>query len=132
VDYSFCIEKDKDSENGKKGQFYYLEIFMKKCIKFCLYTGMSLVDAMDFFRKKVFEGCKFNFKFLDNEWINLAENLVDELGGIIVTNFDETTHFVIKDEINKEKINLKSNQNIININWIFQCYFNLYKMNESF
>ena len=29
VDYSFCIEKDKDSENGKKGQFYYLEIFMK-------------------------------------------------------------------------------------------------------
>ena len=133
VDYSFCIEKDKDSENGKKGQFYYLEIFMKKCIKFCLYTGMSLVDAMDFFRKKVFEGCKFNFKFLDNEWINIAKNLVDELGGITVTNFDETTHFVIKDEINKEKIkSLKSNQNIININWIFQCYFNLYKMNESF
>ena len=27
VDYSFCIEKDKDSENGKKGQFYYLEIY---------------------------------------------------------------------------------------------------------
>ena len=25
--------------------------------------------------------------------------MVDELGGIIVTNFDETTHFVIKDEI---------------------------------
>ena len=94
---------------------------------------MSLVDVMDFFRKKVFEGCKFNFKFLDNEWINIAKNLVDELGGIIVTNFDETTHFVIKDEINKEKIkSLKSNQNIININWIFQCYFNLYKMNESF
>ena len=54
VDYSFCIERDKDSENGKKGQFFYLEIFIKKCIKFCLYTGKSLVEVMDFFRKKQF------------------------------------------------------------------------------
>ena len=123
VDYSFCIERDKDSENGKKGQFFYLEIFIKKCIKFCLYTGKSLVEVMDFFRKKVFEGCKFNFQFL--------KNLVDELGGNVVTKFDETTHFVFKDEVNREKIkSLRPNQHIISVNWIFQCYFNLFKMDE--
>ena len=131
VDYSFCIERDKDSENGKKGQFFYLEIFIKKCIKFCLYTGKSLVEVMDFFRKKVFEGCKFNFQFLDNEWMDTIKNLVDELGGNVVTKFDETTHFVFKDEVNREKIkSLRPNQHIINVNWIFQCYFNLFKMDE--
>ena len=131
VDYSFCIERDKDSENGKKGQFFYLEIFIKKCIKFCLYTGKSLVEVMDFFRKKVFEGCKFNFQFLDNEWMDTVKNLVDELGGNVVTKFDETTHFVFKDEVNREKIkSLRPNQHIISVNWIFQCYFNLFKMEE--
>ena len=131
VDYSFCIERDKDSENGKKGQFFYLEIFIKKCIKFCLYTGKSLVEVMDFFRKKVFEGCKFNFKFLDNEWMDTVKNLVDELGGNVVTKFDETTHFVFKDEVNREKIkSLRPNQHIISVNWIFQCYFNLFKIDE--
>ena len=131
VDYSFCIERDKDSENGKKGQFFYLEIFIKKCIKFCLYTGKSLVEVMDFFRKKVFEGCKFNFQFLDNEWMDTVKNLVDELGGNVVTKFDETTHFVFKDEVNREKIkSLRPNQHIISVNWIFQCYFNLFKIDE--
>ena len=131
VDYSFCIERDKDSENGKKGQFFYLEIFIKKCIKFCLYTGKSLVEVMDFFRKKVFEGCKFNFQFLDNEWMDTIKNLVDELGGNVVTKFDETTHFVFKDEVNREKNkSLRPNQHIISVNWIFQCYFNLFKMEE--
>ena len=131
VDYSFCIERDKDSENGKKGQFFYLEIFIKKCIKFCMYTGKSLVEVMDFFRKKVFEGCKFNFQFLDNEWMDMIKNLVDELGGNVVTKFDETTHFVFKDEVNREKIkSLRPNQHIISVNWIFQCYFNLFKMDE--
>ena len=132
VDYFLCIEKDSDSEKGKKGQFFYLEIFMKKCIKFCLYTGKPLVEVMDFFRKKIFEKCKFNLRFLDNEWNYIISNLISELGGDIVINLDETTHFIVKDEINKDKIIwLKKNQNVININYIFQCYFNLYRMDES-
>ena len=59
------------------------------------------------------------------------KNLVDELGGNVVTKFDETTHFVFKDEVNREKIkSLRPNQHIISVNWIFQCYFNLVKMDE--
>ena len=131
VDYSYCIEKDKDSENGKKGQFFYLTIFMKKCIKFCLYSGKSLVDAMDFIRKKVFENCKFNLRYLDNDWSLVISKLINELGGEIVLSPDETTHFIIRDEINKEKVTwLKNDQYLININYIFLCYFNLYRMSE--
>ena len=132
VDYSLCIEKDDDSEDGNKGQFFYLEIFMKNCIKFCLYTGKPLVEAMDFLRKKIFENCRFNLRYLDNNWNYVITPLIGELGGEIVVNLDETTHFIVKDEIKKENISsLKSNQNVININYIFQCYFNLFRMNES-
>ena len=99
VDYSLCIEKDDDSEDGNKGQFYYLEIFMKNCIKLCLYTGKSMVEVMDFFRKKIFENCKFNLKYLDNNWNYVIISLIGELGGEIVVNPDETTHFIVKDEI---------------------------------
>ena len=131
IDYSLCIEKDSDSENGKKGQFFYLEMFMKKCIKFCLYTGKPLVEVMDFFRKKIFEGCKFNLKYLDSAWAIAISNVVSELGGDIVVDLDETTHFIINDKINKEKTTwLRKNQNLVNINYIFQCYFNLFRMNE--
>ena len=132
VDYYFCVEKDKDSENGRKGQFYYLEIFIKNCIKLCLYTGCKMVEAMDFFRKKVFENCKFNLKNIDSKWMNIIIQIIKDLGGEIVVNINETTHFIVMDEIKSEDISkLKKNQYVININYIFQCYFNLYRMNES-
>ena len=132
VDYYFCIEKDKDSENGRKGQFYYLEIFIKNCIKLCLYTGCKMVEAMDFFRKKVFENCKFNLKNIDSKWMNIIIQIIKDFGGEIVVNINETTHFIVMDEIKSEDISkLKKNQYVININYIFQCYFNLYRMNES-
>ena len=133
IEYSFCIEKDNDSENGKKGQFFYLEMFLKNCIKFCLYTEKPLVEAMDFLRKKVFENCKFNLNFLDSSWIYNIIDIIKELGGVVVKpdEVDITTHYVVKDEIIKEKIPcLKQNQNVVNVNYIFKCYFNLYRMNE--
>ena len=131
VDYNFCIEKDSDSENGKKGQFFYLEKFMKNCIKFCLYTRKPLVEAMDFLRKKIFENCKFNIRHIGNEWNHVIIPMINELGGEIVVNSDETTHFIAKDEIKMDVIKtLKKNQCVINVNYIFQCYFNLCRMNE--
>ena len=132
MDYYFCVEKDKDSENRRKGQFYYLEIFIKNCIKLCLYTGCKMVEAMDFFRKKVFENCKFNLKNIDSKWMNIIIQIIKDLGGEIVVNINETTHFIVMDEIKNEDISkLKKDQYVININYIFQCYFNLYRMNES-
>ena len=129
TDYTLCIEKDSDSENGKKGQFYYLELFLQNCVKFCMYTGKPLVEAMDFFRKKVFENCKFNIRYLDNEWNYVITSLIKELGGDIVTIPEETNYYIIRERINTETITwLKKSQQIVNVNYVFQCYFNLYKM----
>ena len=97
-----------------------------------MYSGKTLVESMDFFRKKVFENCKFNLRFLDNEWNYVITNLIKELGGDIVVNPEDTTHIIIRDKINRDKITwIKSNQYIVNINYIFQCYFNLCKMDED-
>ena len=129
VDYSYCIEKDSDSEKVKYGQFYYLEKFIKKCIKYSLFSGIPLVNAMDFYRKKIFEDCKFNLKYLGNEQFDYIRNIINKLGGNIVTNTELTTHFITENKINMKKI-VNKNKIFININYIFQCYFNLNRMNE--
>ena len=131
IDFQYCIEKDSDSENDKYGQFYYLTKFIKKCITYSLFSGNSLINTIDYFRKKIFEKCKFNLKYLGNEWNYCIPNIIKELGGIIVISIDETTHFIIENKINiKNIIKPKNTQIFININYIFQCYFNLNRMNE--
>ena len=130
VDLHYCIEKDSDSEKTKYGQFYYLTKFVKKCVEYSLFSGIPLVNAMDYFRKKVFEDLKFNLKYLGNEWNFCIPNIIRELGGSITISMDETTHFIIDNEIKLNKIiKPKNNQIIINISYIFQCYFNLNRMN---
>ena len=131
IDFQYCIEKDSDSENAKHGQFFYLTKFIKKCIGYSLFSGIPLVNTIDYFRKKIFEDCKFNLKYLGNEWNYSISNIIRELGGIIVISLEETTHFIIENKINmKNIIKPKDNQIFININYIFQCYFNLNRMNE--
>ena len=132
ANYSYCIEKDSDSENGKFGQLYYLTKFIQKCIKFSLFSNISLVVAIDYYRQKIFENCNFNLKFLGNEWNDIIPNIIRELGGKIVLQKDETTHFIIEKKINMDKINKPNkNQIFVNINYIFQCYFNLTRMDEN-
>ena len=130
IDYSYCIEKDS-AINTKNCQLYYIELFLKKCIKFSLFSGRPLIDVMNYYRRKIFENCKFNLKFLGNEWIYAITSIVKDLGGTIVISIDETTHFIIENKINSNKIYNKNNsQMYVNVNYIFQCYFNLYKFNE--
>ena len=132
LDYSYCIEKDSIIKNNyKNGQLFYIELFLKKCIKFSLFSGSSLVNAMDFYRKKIFENCLFNLKFLDNEWHYRMISIIKDLGGKISISVDDSTHFIISNKINSNKlINKKDNQKYVNVNYIIQCYFNLYKLDE--
>jgi len=132
VSHQYCIEKDSNIEGI--GQLFYIELFLKKCIKFSLFSGINLVSAMEFYRKKIFEDCKFNLKYYPNETSYFfISSIIKELGGIIVTNVDETTHFIIENKINMNNIVNKKNQNqtFINVNYIFQCYFNLNRMPED-
>ncbi len=73
-----------------------------------------MVEAMDFFRKKVFENCKFNLKNIDSKWMNIIIQIIKDLGGEIVVNINETTHFIVMDEIKNEDISkLKKDQYVI-------------------
>ena len=132
LDYTYCIEKDSIIKNNyKKGQLYYIELFLKKCIKFSLLSGTSLVNAMDYYRKKIFENCLFNLKFLDNGWHYRMISIIKDLGGKISLSVDDSTHFIIENTINSKKLfNKKDNQKYVNVNYIIQCYFNLYKLDE--
>ena len=129
VDYQFVLERDSDSDEkkGKYGQFYYLTEFLKKCIRYSLFGNIPLVNAMDFYRKKVFENCKFNLKYLSNEWHFCITNIIKELGGTIVLSTEEATHFIVEGKT----VSIKKDQIFVNVNYIFQCYFNLTRLNEN-
>ena len=87
-----------------------------------MFSGIPLVNAMDFYRKKIFEDCKFNLKYLGNEWFDCIKNIINELGGNIVTNPEETTHFITENKINMKKI-VNKNKIFININYSFSILF---------
>ena len=133
LDYKFSIEKDTDFKEKKINQLVYIERFLKNCMKLCLYSGLPLVEVIDFFRKKIFEKCRFNLKYIK---INKENNtnfipiIIKELGGMIVEDIDETTHYIIGNENRDSNIQKKNGQKCVNIYYIIQCYFNLNRFNE--
>ena len=130
VEHDFCIEKDYLI--NKNWQLFYLEKFIKKSIKFSLFSRVPLVEAMHFFRKKIFENCKFNLKYLDNKWTSPINSIIKELGGEVVISLEETSHFIFERKITSRRFLQKNkNKKYVNISFIFQCYFNMYKFDES-
>ena len=131
IDYSFCIEKDSIF-NHKYGQLFYLELLIKKCMKFSLFSGIPINEAINIYRKKIFENCFFNLKFLDNKWHHAMNSIIKELGGKISLSIEEATYFIIESKINLNKIIFRKDfQQYVNVNYIFQCYFNLNKFYEN-
>ena len=131
VDYTYCMETDSDI-NRKLLQLFYIELFLKKCIKFSLFSGISIVEAMNYYRKKIFEYCKFYLKYLSNSWSNIINLIIKDLGGNIANSSQEATHFVIEKKIDLKKIFINNTfKKFVNINYILQCYFNLNKFDES-
>ena len=131
VDYTYCIEIDSDIIN-RTLQLFYIESFLKKCIKFSLISGISIVEAMNYYRKKIFECCKFYLKYLSNSRSNIINLIIKDLGGSITISTQEATHFVIERRINPSKVNNNTKfQKFVNVDYIFQCYFNLIKFDES-
>ena len=51
IEYCYCIEKD-DLFKNNYGQLYFLELFIKKCMKFSLFSGIPIIEAANFYRKK--------------------------------------------------------------------------------
>ena len=134
LEYKFSIEKDTDFKEKKLNQLVYIERFIKNCMKLSLYSGFSLVKVIDFFRKKIFEKCRFNLKYFEinkKDLTNFIPIIIKELGGMIVDDIDETTHYIIgKENINNNNIQKKNGQKCINLNYIIQCYFHLNRFNE--
>ena len=59
---------------------------------------------MNYYRKKIFEYCKFYLKYLSSSWSNIINLIIKDLGGNIVNSSQEATHFVIEKKIELKKI----------------------------
>jgi hypothetical protein len=57
--------------------------------------------------------------------------MIDCLGGKLTKEINETTHLIIENFDKKNIKNIKNNIFKVNIQWIFNCFFFLYKMDEN-
>ena len=131
IEYYFSIENDY-IPNNSHGQLYYLELFIKKCMEFSLFSGIPIIETANFYRKKIFESCFFNLRFLDNKWNYTINLIIKELGGNISLSVKEATHFIVESRINPKDIVFKKDfQKFVNVKYMFNCYFNLYKFPED-
>ena len=71
-------------------------------------------------------------RFLDNKWNYTINLIIKELGGNISLSLKEATHFIVESRINPNDIIFKKDfQKFVNVDYMFNCYFNLYKFPED-
>lgn len=132
VDYVIGVETDQDYEKNKKNQLFYIEKFILKCIKLSWFTGMSIVNAMEYYRKQIFKDCCFCFKFISDTVMTKIYGIIQELGGTVSVKQNEVTHYVIDQVVNKDQLTQKNiNKKFITPKYIYECYFNMTRMNEN-
>ena len=77
----------------------------------------------------ILNDCKI---YYDGEDISFIQDLIILLGGTLVLNINDATHVLIK-ENNDNFVNKLKNNNykLMNIKWLFDCYFLFIKNNEE-
>jgi len=129
VDPNYCLDYYNGYESLHE-QLFYIYKFIKKCVRYNKYYGESLVRTMDYYRKMIFKECRFNFININENNKNNLSKIIEELGGKIVSDKRETTHYIVDLKNISNEIQKEIGKIYINQNYIYQCYFNLYKFEE--
>ena len=116
-------------------QLNYIQNFIEKIFKFNLLIGkenLSIQSCIRIIKKKILKNCCINLKYFNNnEYLELIKKMIDCLGGKLTKEINETTHLIIENFDKKNIKNIKNNIFKVNIQWIFNCFFFLYRMDEN-
>jgi hypothetical protein len=85
-------------------------------------------------RKTIFNKVKLNIQYYNqNQNYNLIDGIVKFLGGSMVTDINQSTHFLLSEQNNlkKERLNLNNEVCFVNEQWVFDSYLFLQKMDEN-
>ena len=98
---------------------YILNKILNLPLSYCFYNLLN----------NVLSGCKI---YYDGEDKNFFYELIILLGGKYVSDINDASHVLIKENDNTNKLNQKNdNYCFINIKWIFDSYFSFMKCDEE-
>ena len=127
-----------ESDKTTNYQLEHLANFIEKVFKLSISRNCSIAYAAKTIRKRVFDGLVIDLTYYGEYGnVGLLSELVIYLGGKITRDNPEVTHFIISQSNVKQfrrpkKIEGKLIQFFcVNAKWLFDCYFNLKRMNEG-
>ena len=123
-----------ETKNNSKFQLDYVLKFIEMAYKFSIIFNDDIVNSIGYMRKTIFNKVKLNIQYYNqNQNYNLIDGIVKFLGGSMVTDINQSTHFLLSEQNNLRKEKFNSNHEIyfINEQWIFDSYLFLKKMDEK-
>ena len=136
-------------ENDKfDNQLSYLRKYIEKCFILSYYSNSSIVKCMEYYRKKIFDGCKFKIKY--NTLKKPLKIMIRDLGGEVIEDKksnkiendkeknkqedeeedenDDATHYIFQTQ---KKFKRLANKFYIRSLYIYDCYFSMYRFDEN-
>ena len=123
-----------ETKSNNKFQLDYVLNFIEMAYKFSIIFQNDIVNSIGYMRKRIFNKVKLNIQYYSqNENYILINGIVKFLGGIMETDINQSTHFLLSEQNNLRKEKFNSNHEIyfINEQWIFDSYLFLKKMDEK-
>ena len=120
-----CIETLKH-ENS---QLYYVCDMIVKSFAISRILEIPIRHALHFFQNAILKDCLIYYNSYDNSFVYEMINL---LGGTIVKDIKNATHIILNKNYPNQKNDFDNcNKCILDIKWIFDCFFNLKKCDEN-
>ena len=123
-----------ETKSNNKFQLDYVLNFIEMAYKFSIIFQNDIVNSIGYMRKRIFNKVKLNIQYYSqNENYILINGIVKFLGGIMETDINQSTHFLLSEQNNlkKERLNLNNEVYFVNEQWIFDSYLFLQKMDEN-
>lgn len=127
-----------ENDNSPTFQLEYLANFIEKVFKLSINRNVGICYAAKIIRKRVFEGITVDLTYYeDYQHLTLLSSMVCYLGGNLAKEKNNATHFVISpNNVTLFRRPKKVEGKLIhffavNSKWLFDCYFNLARMDET-
>ena len=135
-----CVEMDKviDSEKNNKSQLYYITEIIIKSFLLKKILNIPIRHCLHYIQNTILKNCKIYYQGYEQDFIY---ELILLLGGNIISDISDmnnATHIIYNknyltynEYITGKAINKENGAHIIDVKWIFDCFFKFKKCNEK-
>lgn len=114
---------------NEKSQLHYISEIIKKSILLSKLLDFPIRHALHLIQNTILKECFIYYDGYDKDYISEIINL---LGGSIVKNIQDATHIIYNKNLVNGNIdeNVHKNKYVLDIKWIFDCFFYYTRCNE--